>query len=175
MIDKTDIDYSGVPTELLLGFKHHLRIMHSLEDEPILMYLTGAIDAISIFSDTDIFRTKYKITILDYETCKTNRRYFNTTRQDISAVVFTNAAAEDILETVDKHRGYVTPIPIQGDTLEFEAGYLATDNIPLNLVTIIYRYAAHLYENREAINIGEPKFMPDWVQYALPSIWKSRV
>ena len=39
---------------------------------------------------------------------------------------------------------------------------------------IIFRYAAHLYENREAINIGEPKFLPDWVKYAMASIWTPR-
>ena len=179
MIIRSNTDYTTLATEMLPAFKEHLRIIYDTEDSSITQYLAGAMDAISIYGDVDIFLSDYEYVYIDGEINNpepaTERLY--TTRINISDVLIEDTDATDITAdyTVNAAEGYIYPAPALDASVTFKAGYALQANMPPNLVSLVFRYGAHLYENREAINIGEPKFLPDWVLYAMASIWKPRV
>jgi len=169
-------DTTTLVNELMPMFKDHLRILHLLEDELISLYLSGAIDAISIYGDNDIYHSTYDVFYPenDVEQPSADRMYLG--KVNTYAVIIKDSTGVDISNnyTVDAVSGTVFPSPY-GLDIYFESGYLSKDDMPTNLVNIIFRYAAHLYENRESVRIGEPKMLPDWVQYAMSSIWTPRV
>lgn len=178
MLIKSNTDYSTLPAEMLPAFKQHLRVLYNHEDDSIQQYLAGAIDAISIYGDIDIFTSDYEYVYIDGEVADTapNSALFYTTRVNIFDVSVLSSELVDITDnfTVDSREGYIYPAPDYTDSVTFKAGYALQADISPNAINVIFRYGAHLYENREAINIGEPKFLPDWVKYAMASIWKPR-
>ena len=176
MLKRISIDYQTIPADLLPEFKGHLRILDNVEDDTILLYLAGAIDAISTYGDRDIFKTEYEYERI-FDRSASPAPFWRCGRQDIFDVQVVTDQGVDNTQyyTVDKHLGYFMPTIAVGDKVAFSAGYIAGDEVPPNLRTILYRYAAHLFENREAINVGDPKHLPDWVDYALASIWVPRI
>lgn len=156
-----------------LLFKEHLRILHDLEDDLIMLYLTGAIDAIENYASRDIFLTQYEVyyTKPDYRTPSNLMGWF-CGKWDIAAISIVNSAGVDITDqfTIDKLHGMVYPHP-RGHKITFFSGFNGVSEMPPNLVNIIFRYGAHLYENRESVRVGTPKNLPDWVEFALASIW----
>jgi len=169
-------DYDTLPTEMLEEFKSHLRILDNMEDASIKMYLAGAMDAIALYGDRDIFRGDYIYEeALDND--KSSTSCWRCGRVGIFDVQVVTSQGVDNTNyyTIDYNLGYFSPTIASGDIVSFSAGYLTAADVPPNLKIIVYRYGAHLFENREAINIGEPKHLPDWIPYALASIWTSRV
>jgi len=161
---------------LLLTFKDHLRVLHSAEDDLIKIYLQGALESIGTFADIDVMQTVYTITTLNAEVVDATA-YTHLALSPISSVVITDSGAVDITSSyeVDLNKGYIYPSLASTDIAIVTTGYSTVATIPRSLLSIVFRYGAHLYEHREAIQIGEPKHLPDWVNYALASIMQPRV
>ena len=64
---------------------------------------------------------------------------------------------------------------IPGAVIELSAGYQAADDIDVTLLDLILRYAAYLWENREAAADNKLDFVPDWVNQAWAAFWVPRV
>lgn len=179
MLLKTNTDYTTLVTGLLPSFKKHLRIEYDFDDESIKVYLAGAIDAISTYSDVDVFLSEYTYEYVEGERIDTvaSEKYMDLTRHNVSNVIVTASDDSDVTDsyTIDNQRGIIYPSPSTSETVKFSSGYLDSSEIEPNLRMIIFRYGAFLHEMRESIQVGEPKNLPDWVTYALASIWKSRV
>ena len=58
---KLNVERDQLAQDLFPVFKQHLRVLHDHEDDMILMYLLGAIDAIATYSDNDINLTEYRV------------------------------------------------------------------------------------------------------------------
>lgn len=178
MTIKNNVDYTTLPASLLPIFKEHIRVTSTLEDSSIEMYLAGAIDGIATFGDVDIFPTEYTYQYVEGEIPNTDPsdQYMYLGKGNVFDVAVLDSEDTDMIAdyTVDKANGYIYPHPPESYTVNFSTGYASETDIHPNLLTIILRYGSHLYENREAINVGEPKFLPDWVSYAMASVWKPR-
>ena len=176
MLTITNKDYTTLPAEMLDQFKDHLRILDMIEDDIISLYLSGAMDAVSKYGDHDIFFTSYKHEKTVMDEVNYNSTFWYCGRNDISNVVVTDADGVAITDqfTIDYRLGYIAPAPTDTDIVTFDSGYAASADMPPNLKTILYRYGAHLYEDRESIKIGDPKNLPDWVNFAIASIWVPR-
>ncbi len=170
-------DYNTLPADLFDDFKAHLRILDPIEDASIKLYLSASIDAISTFADRDIFFTQYQYKWVANFNRDYNGAFWRCPRVGIRDVVITNDNGVDVTVgfTIDESMGFISPTIRNDDTVEFSCGYISGTEVPPNAKSIIFRYGAHLYENREAINIGEPKNLPDWVNYAIASLWVGRV
>ena len=174
MIVRNNIDYTTIPSEMFDGFKEHLRILDNSEDSDILEKLSGAIDAISIYGDNDIFETQYTFDFMGFESFVSDRLFMGKT--NISNVVITSNGMDVSTDyKVDEELGYIYPSPCQDDTVKFSSGYASMDDMPPRLKSVVNRYGSHLFEHREPIQIGEPKYLPDWVNFAIASIWKPRI
>ena len=159
-------------------FKSHLRILHDVEDDMIKLYLEGAIEAIGTFGGNDIFLTSYDVFYNgDYKELRYPSRFdgWYCGKWYVSNVAIFNPSGIDVTTNyvIDAELGMFYPHPM-GDKITFDVGYATGSDIPAMLTTIIFRYAAHLFENRESIRVGEPKLIPDWVQYVMASVWKPR-
>lgn len=176
MLTITNKDFATLPTEMLSQFKDHLRILDEIEDDLIELYLSGAIDAISTFGDHDIFLTSYEYKHFAADEERYHSTFWYSGRSNLSNVVVKDADDEDITDkfTVDNRLGYLVPVPTKTEVVTFDCGFSTAADMPPNLKTILYRYGAHLYEDRESIKIGDPKNLPDWVNYAIASIWVPR-
>ena len=174
----TNRDVSSIVTSLFQPFKNHLRILHDDEDDMIRLYLQGAIEAIEAASGNDIAITSYKVEYVVVEGIEYSHEAtkWYCGKWDIKNVKIVNVYGTDVTNefTIDNAHGIIYPKPY-GYEITFDVGYSDAADMSANLVTLIFRYGAHLYENREAVRIGEPKLVPDWVNYALPSVWKPRV
>lgn len=180
MLTTVNKDYATLPTEMMDEFKEHLRILDNIEDTTISLYLASAIEAIGIFTDRDIFRTSYKYEKFEFETEQEYADYkgfwyLSKVWLDNVTVVDNQGVDKTHLYIVDRERGYISPKPINGDVVTFECGYLTAASIPPNLRSVIYRYGAHLFEDREAVRIGDPKLIPGWREYALAAFQVPRV
>jgi hypothetical protein len=172
-------DTTTLVEDLFPLFKEHLRILHDVEDETIKLYLGAAIDGIGTFSSNEIFLTEFEVF---YPYDDTDIRYPSSYdgwycgKWFTSDLTIYNAAGIDITGdyTIDNEHGMVYPHP-RGNKVSFKVGFSSGDEVPYHMKTIIFRYGAHLFENRESVRIGEPKIIPDWVNYVLASIWKPRV
>ena len=170
-------DVDTLTTALFQQFKDHLRILHNEEDDMIRLYLQGAIEAIEIFSGNDIFPTEYKVFYPNSLDLKypSNFEGWYCGKWNVHDFSILDAGIDVTADyTVDEEHGMVYPHPMNHEIM-FIVGFDNTHKITANLTTIIYRYAADLFENREAVRVGEPKMLPTWVQYVLPSVWKPRV
>ncbi len=177
MLVKNSVDYTTLPDLLFSGFKEHLRILHDDEDDSIKSYLASSMDAISTYSDNDIFITEYETIYVDLDYSFPSSLYgWYTGKNNINDVVITDSDSVDVTSdyTIDNERGIIYPHPLT-NTVSFNCGYSTVATIPPNLKNIIYRLGADFFENREANRIGEPKALPLWVEYSMASIWKARV
>lgn len=177
MLKVTSKNLTTLPTEMLPEFKDHLRILDAIEDDLIQMYLAGAIDAISTFGDIDIFLTAYEYEKFAADEPIHNSTFWQCGKNDIRNVKILDKDDVDVTDsyTIDERLGYFAPALGEDETIQFQCGYTAAVEVLPNLKTIIYRYGAHLFEDRESIKIGDPKQLPDWVNFALASIWVARV
>ena len=162
--------------ELLPQFKQHLRILHTDEDALISMYLEASMDSITLFCDHYILETVTECTTLTAQITDVEA-YTYIPLYPITSIVITDALDVDVTETyeIDLRDGYIYPSVDSSHTITITSGYPSSETIPANIKSIVYRYASHLYEHREAIQIGEPKHLPDWVAFALSSINRPRV
>jgi len=171
-------DRTTLVDELFDAFKLHLRILHDVEDASIRLYLAGAIDGIERYAGNDIFLSQYSVFYPEksvYEGGSTPSSWY-CGKWDISGMTIINSAGVDVTGdyTIDTLHGMVYPHPLNKQ-ITFYAGFATEADMPPHLKTIIFRYGAHLFENRESVRVGEPKMLPDWVQYAMASIWKPRI
>jgi len=176
---KTNVDQDGLATTLLPIFKQHLRVLHNHEDDMILMYLLGAIDAIATYSGNDVNLTEYEVFYpkhggYDYATPSDMYGWY-CGKQHISGMAILDENNNDMIADykVDFDSGMVYPHPL-GNKISFNAGWVDADIMPPRLVNIIFRLGAEYHEMREASSV-ERKHIPDWVQFALASIWTPRV
>jgi len=175
---KISQDSVTLVNEMFDMFKQHLRILHDVEDDTIHMYLAGAIDAIATYMGNDIFYTSYQVYYPqqpDYRPPSSLMGWY-CGKWYISNVqiIDTNGVDKVADYTIDYEHGMIYPHPLDHQVW-FNAGFQSAADVPPNLTNIIFRYAAHLFENREAVRVGEPKHLPDWVNFALASIWKPRI
>ena len=182
MLETISKDTSTLVTELMPMFKEHLRILATDEDELIKIYLGASIGAINRYVDQDIFKTDYAWKYIDYEDeieIIHNRygRGLYVEKENIYDVIIKDRNNVDVSADykVDKQRGYIYPSPIFHDEFTFSSGYASKDDMDDHLKIIVFRYGATLYEMRESIMVGEPKQMPDWVNYALATYRKQKV
>lgn len=161
---------------LLLTFKDHLRVLHSDEDDLLKIYLQGSLESIGTFGDLDVMETVYTQTTLDAEVVDASA-YTHLALSPISSIAITDGVPADVTSSyeLDLAKGYIYPSLDPSHTAVITTGYNAVADIPRSLLSIVFRYGAHLYEHREAIQIGEPKHLPDWVNFALASILQPRV
>ena len=176
---KVNQDRDAIAHGLFPVFKEHLRVLHDHEDDMILMYLLGAMDAIATYSDNDINETEYEVFYpeqLDYS-IPSNLYGWYCGKGNIRNVKILDTANHDITGDykVDGQRGMIYPHPATKANITFVTGYPDEDTIPPRLVNIIFRLGAEYHENRESTRIGEPKLLPDWIKYSLASIWSPRV
>ncbi len=175
---KLSVDRTTLLNDMIDDFKKHLRILHTNEDDMISLYLGGAIEAISIYADQDIYKTDYEYfynTVYDYR-YPSNITGWYCKRVNLLDVVILDGAGIDVTSNfkVDKLGGMIYPHPA-GNDITFSAGFATAADVPLNLKNIIFRYAASLFEDRQSIRVGEPKLLPDWLTHALASVWIPRV
>jgi hypothetical protein len=152
--------------------------LHDVEDDTIRLYLSAAIDGISTIGGNDINMTQYDVFYPytpDYSFPSTLLGWY-CGKWDISDVEVYSEVGIDVSGdyTIDFEHGMIYPHPLS-NKVTFKVGYATSTDVPPHLKTIIFRYGAHLFENRESVRVGEPKLIPDWVNYALASIWKPRV
>lgn len=161
---------------LLPSFKSHLRVLHTDEDSLISLYLEAAMDAIGEYGDIQIMQTVNEFTTLTHE-IKEASLYTHYALSPITSIVITDADSVDVSATyeIDLRGGYVYPSIDPAHKAVVTSGYTTEADIPANIRSIVFRYGAHLYEHREAVQIGEPKHLPDWVNFALASIMRPRV
>ena len=182
LLIKVNQDNQTLVDDLFDMFKQHLRVLHTTEDDTIRLYLAASIEGIATFASNDIFLTEYQGsyngldgTCYDYA-YPSNLCGWYCGKINISEVGVFDGSGADVTQNyqIDYESGMFYPHPL-GAKFGFKVGYLAGADVPPHLTTIIFRYAAHLFENRESIRVGEPKLIPDWVNYAIASIWKPRV
>lgn len=161
---------------LLTSFKGHLRVLHNDEDSMISLYLEAALDGIGEYGDIQIMETVNEFTTLTYEV-EEAALYTHFPLAPISSIVITDSLDVDVSASyeIDLRGGYVYPSIDSTHKATVTSGYTTEAAIPANIRSIVFRYGAHLYEHREAVQIGEPKHLPDWVNYALASIMRPRV
>lgn len=161
---------------LLPSFKAHLRVLHTDEDSLISLYLEAAMDSIGEFGDIQIMQTVNTFTTLPSE-IKDATLYTHFALSPISTIVITDPLDVDVSSSyeIDLRGGYIYPSIDPTHKAVVTSGYTTEASIPANIRSIVFRYGAHLYEHREAIQIGEPKHLPDWVNFALATIMKPRV
>ena len=161
---------------LLSSFKSHIRVLHTDEDTLISLYLEAALDGIGAYGDIQIMSTVNTFTTLDAEIVDATA-YTHFALSPIVSIVITDALAADVSSAydIDIRGGYIYPSIDAAHIATVTSGYTAVADIPARIKSIVFRYAAHLYEHREAIQIGEPKHLPDWVNYAIASITQPRV
>ena len=176
MLKRSSIDYDTLTNDLLDSFKGHIRVLDNVEDETIKIYLAGALEAISIYGDRDIFKADYEYERI-FDRSASPAPFWRCGRYDIYDVQVLDSQGNDNTSyyTIDKALGYFMPTIAVDDQVLFSAGYKSGSDVPPALKTVVFRYAAHLYENREAINVGAPKHLPDWVHFALAAVWAPRV
>ncbi len=176
---QTNQDTTTLAAEMLPGFKEHLRILHDIEDVSIEMYLNAALGAIGIYAGTELYSTQYEVFYpndnYDYST-PSNLMGWYCGKWGVSAMVLKDGDDVDITAdyTIDNLHGMVYPHP-QGSAVTFSTGYLLEADVPANLKNIIYRLGAEYYEMRESSRVGDPKNLPGWLTFALPSVWSPRV
>jgi hypothetical protein len=175
---KVSEDKTTLTDEMFDLFKEHLRILHDVEDETIRLYLAAAIEGISTFGSNDINLTQYEVFypyMPDYNVPSTLFGWY-CGKWAVSDVEIYSEVGMDVTGdyTIDFEHGMIYPHPLS-NKVSFKVGYATGADVPPHLKTIIFRYGAHLFENRESVRVGEPKLIPDWVNYALASIWKPRV
>ena len=163
-------DTQTLALDLFQPFKEHLRILHDTEDSSILLYLSSAMDAIATYGDFDIFLAEYEVLYNECIPIVTVGWYCG--RQYLSDVLVVDSQGVDVTADfrIDEKRGKLYPNPC-GSKVTFKAGFIDADSLPPRLVNIIFRYGASMFENRETIRVGEPKLLPDWVKFVIPSIW----
>lgn len=161
---------------MLPSFKSHLRVLHTAEDAIISLYLEAALDSIGEYGDIQIMETVNTFTLLTHEVTDP-KLYTYFALSPISSIVITDSLDVDVSANyeIDLRGGYIYPSLDATHTATVTSGYTTEAAIPANIRSIVFRYGAHLYEHREAVQIGEPKHLPDWVNYALASIMRPRV
>lgn len=161
---------------LLPQFKQHLRVLHNDEDALISLYLEASLEGIGEFGDIQIIENVNEFTTLTHE-IKEASLYTHFALSPISSIVITDSGDVDVSTNyeIDLRGGYVYPSIDPTHKATVTSGYNTVSDIPANIRSIVFRYGAHLYEHREAIQIGEPKHLPDWVNFALASIMRPRV
>ena len=183
MLTKISEDYQILSNALIDAFKEHIRLLPANgEDDMAMLYLQASIDAIATYSDTAINPTEYNYKESYDHGCYDFVRYAHCRNMtDLGVVPVQTVVVKDadgnVVQgyTLDAMRGTVKPEIPMNYTAVVTAGYSSPTMMPPRLVNIIFMYAAHLYENRESVQTGAPKLMPDWVNYALASILKPRV
>ncbi len=182
MLKTVNVDRVTLVDELFPMFKEHLRILDNFEDDLIKLYLGAAIGGIHNFVDQDIFKTDYAFEDFgEYRRCDFYQAYMGNSlyveKENIFNVIIKDKTGQDVTSDydVDEERGYIHPTPIFHDTFTFSSGYTVATEIPDFVKIVIYRYGATLFENRESVAGGDPKDMPDWVNYALATLRKQKV
>lgn len=174
---RTDQDTITLVTDLMPLFKEHLRILHDDEDTIIEMYLSSAIDAIGTYAGTEIFLTSYEVYYPEQVDCSGQSTLLGwyCGRWNISNMIIKDENGIDVTSEykIDYLHGMVYPHP-NGKEIEFDTGFATKDDILPRLNNIIFRLGAEFFENRESTRVGEPKLLPDWVSYALASVWTPR-
>jgi len=162
-------------TDLLPLFKAHLRILDAVEDETIKMYLGASIDTITHATGHDIKESEYRFTQKDTGE-RVQRGLFDRTYIDVSPITkITLQGATVPPDNIDYIQGYIYPRMTDGEVAIVNTGYATADDVPSVIKSLVFRYGAHLYENREAFNAGKINMSPDWVNLALSVLHKPRV
>jgi len=175
---KTNQDLDALVQGLLPLFKQHLRVLHFNEDDVIVMNLMAAIDAIATYSDNDINETEYDVFYpkqLDYSV-PSNIYGWYCGKGNIRDVAILDDKNHDSVAdyTIDSAAGMIYPHPPTGSKISFTTGYPDENIIPPRLVNIIFRLGAEYHEMRESSSV-ERKHIPEWINYALASVWAPRV
>ena len=175
---KLNVERDQLAQDLFPVFKQHLRVLHDHEDDMILMYLLGAIDAIATYSDNDINLTEYRVfypKTLDYRS-PSNLYGWYCGKQNVTGMQILDSTNHDVVANfeVDYESGMVYPHPF-GHEIIFDSGYGDVDSMPPRLVNIIFRLGAEYMEMKESSRVGEPKHLPEWINFALASVWSPRV
>jgi len=177
-IVKTNQTRQPLIDSMFPGFKGHLRVLHDVEDESIKDYLAASIDAIGIYMGNEIFPTDFKVLYTykyDYA-YPSNLLGWYCGRWNVQTMQILDEADVDVSAEYefDFEHGMVYNHPV-GRKITFSVGYTDKADVPPNLKNIIYRLAADFYENREANRVGDPKALPNWLEYSMASIWQPRV
>jgi len=182
MLKTLSKDTTTLVNTLMPMFKQHLRILAVDEEDLIKMYLGASIGAINRYVDQDIFKTDYEWQYIDFEDeieiiDNLYGRGLYVEKENIFDVVITDLNNVDVTANykIDEQRGYIYPSPIFHNGFTFSSGYPTIADMDDHLKLMIFRYGATLYEMRESIMVGEPKQMPDWVNYALATYRKQKV
>lgn len=172
---ETNKSYAIISSMMPL-FKQHLRVLHDAEDTMIELYLQSAIESIGAFAGIQIMQTENTCTRLPSEE-SISEDYTHFPLSPITSLIITDSNDIDVSANyqIDLRSGTIYPALSLDDKAIITSGYSDISDVPANITSIVFRYGAHLYEHREAVQIGDPKFLPDWVNYALASINKPRV
>ena len=166
-LERTTIDRTTLPTDLLPEFKRHCRVEFARDDD----YLTSALKR-----SFDLFErlTQFRVFLADYDWIPENAtgkmpvpvqpvesfKVFDADGTDVSSnfelagIVASDEMAPQWLQPID---GASWPA---GARISFVTGYPSGDDLPPGILDICFRIGAFLYENREMVAIGGVDVMP---------------
>lgn len=175
-----DPDYDALPAAMLPTVKKHVRADDFTDDDVILTeYIAQAIGLMERFWDLTVFGSALTWTI---DTSSGASKY-QCPKQPVSAFTVKT-------DTVDKSSEYrlesydlaapVWLVHIDGTAIPANTvatltiGYVATNKMPPEMRSAIYRVAGTLYEHRESVSTLRPEQMPFWLNDVLGGLWTPR-
>lgn len=172
-------DYCTLPAELLLPAKEQLRVEFSRDDEFITVVLSRAISEIESIVNFDVFKTVSEWTP-DSKTCQLLPRVpvvqieICSDKQCKTPVVV-NLSRLQGGSMFEPGPGMLDASGLQYEKMLLHTGYTAANQLPPQLVSAILMQTGALYENREAVQAGVYRELPDQVSRVLSGLWRPSV
>lgn len=170
-----DKDLTSLAKELFPTAKAHMRVEHTRDDQYILDCVVRAINEAESYTGISIHLAVWHWYETSYECCK-------VPKFPVRFIEYPDGTVLDENLVVGFYGGPFEPVGsmvlgsgVQAEYLQLLVGYPHVEQIPPQLVSSILALAGSFYENRESVQLGNYRMLPDAMSRLFTGIWRPSV